>query len=200
MEALTSLGMPVKIWTMPTEVPNPIPFEKDTKHAAYDPVYAHHLWSILAQTNRVFYDFRCHFTGKVSPVHFFWGGFDLAVTRFSGRRAPPHAPVPNIAHFVAIEAYSHEVSSSGFWPGGGPISEPIFYSYIYPEPSGFKDYPIKPAEAYYHKDMGEFVLPYDVVRASNSPDKVLMSFLQSTYEAAATCGNWDRALLERTGE
>jgi Family of unknown function (DUF5996) len=197
MTALSSLGMPVAIWTTPVEVADRIPFEKDEKHKSYDPGYVHRLWRILAQANRVFTDFRCRFNGKVSPVHFFWGAFDLAVTRFSGRTAPPHPAAPNMARYVAVEAYSHEVSSCGFWPGGGPVDEPVFYSYAYPEPLGFNKFPTQPSEAFYHKDMGEYLLPYDVVRTAGSPDDVLLSFLQSTYEAAATCGNWDRLALER---
>jgi hypothetical protein len=196
MSALASLGMPVTIWTTPVEVQDRTPFEKDQKHAAYDPQYAHRLWRILMQAGRVLSEFRSRFTGKVSPVHFFWGAFDLAVTRFSGRTAPEHPGVPNCAHYVMVEAYSHEVSSCGFWPGGAPVNEPVFYAYAYPEPQGFKDYPIQPPEAFYHKEMSEFVLPYDVVRTTKSPDEVLLSFLQSTYEAAATCANWDRRALE----
>jgi hypothetical protein len=197
MAALGSLGMPVTIWTTPVEVPDPIPFEKDQKHAAYDPEYAQRFWRILAQASRVLTEFRSRFTGKVSPVHFFWGAFDLAVTRFSGRTAPSHPGAPNLARFVAVEAYSHEVSSCGFWPGGGPVDEPAFFAYAYPEPQGFKDYPIQPTEAFYHTGMREFLLPYDVVRTAKSPDEVLLSFLQSTYEAAATCAKWDRRALER---
>jgi hypothetical protein len=197
MSTLASLGMPVTIWTTPVEVQDRTPFEKDQKHAAYDPEYAQRFWRILLQASRVLSEFRSRFTGKVSPVHFFWGGFDLAVTRFSGRRAPEHPGVPNCARFVMVEAYSHEVSSCGFWPGGGPVNEPVFYAYAYPEPQGFKDYPIQPPEAFYHKEMSEFVLPYDVVRNSKSPDEVLLSFLESTYKAAATCANWDQHALER---
>jgi Family of unknown function (DUF5996) len=197
MAALKSLGMPVTIWTTPVEVPDRTPFEKDEKHVAYDPKYAQRLWHILVETSRVFTDFRCRFTGKVSPVCFFWGGFDLDVTRFSGRPAPAHPGAPYLARFVAVEAYSHEVSSCGFWPGGGLVDEPAFYAYAYPEPQGFKDYPIQPPEAFYHKEMGEFLLPYNVVRTAESPDEVLLSFLQSTYEAAATCATWDRRALER---
>jgi hypothetical protein len=197
MAALRSLGMPVTIWTTPVEVPDPIPFEKDQKHVAYDPEYAQRFWRIMAQTSLVLTEFRSRFTGKVSPVHFFWGAFDLAVTRFSGRTAPSHPGAPNLARFVAVEAYSHEVSSCGFWPGGGPVNEPAFYAYAYPEPQGFKDYSIKPKEAFYHTEMGEFLLPYDVVRNAKSPDEVLLSFLQSTYEAEATCAKWDRRALER---
>ena len=197
MTALKSLGISVNIWTTPSEVPDPIPFEQDRKHATYDPEYANRFWRILVEANRVFTIFRSRFIGKVSPVHFFWGGFDLAVTRFSGRPAPPHPGTPYGAHFVDVEAYSHEVSSCGFWPGGGPIDSPVFYSYAYPEPQGYKDYSILPREAYYDSSMGEFLLPYDVVRTAKSPDDVLLSFLQSTYEAAATNANWDRHALER---
>ena len=197
MRKLESLGMPITIWTTPVEVQDRTPFEKDEKHAAYDPEYAQRVWRIMAEANRVLTEFRGRFIGKVSPVHFFWGAFDLAVTRFSGRRAPPHPGAPNMARFVAVEAYSHEVSSCGFWPGGGPVNEPAFYAYAYPEPQGFKDYPIQPQEAFYHKEMGEFLLPYDVVRNAKSPDDVLMTFLQTSYEAAATCAKWDRHSLER---
>lgn len=197
MAALESLKMPVTIWTTPVEVPEPIPFEEDQKHAVYDPEYAQRCWRILVQASRVLTKFRSRFTGKVSPVHFFWGAFDMAVTRFSGRPAPLHPGVPNCGLFVMQEAYSHEVSSCGFWPGGGQVDEPAFYAYAYPEPKGFKDYPIQPSEAFYHKDISEFLLPYEVVRSSNSHDQVLLDFLQSTYDAAATCANWDRRALER---
>jgi hypothetical protein len=197
MAALGSLGMPVTIWTTPVEVPDRTPFEQDQKHAAYDPEYAQRVWCILAQASRVFTEFRSRFIGKVSPLHFFWGAFDLAVTRFSGRTAPSHPGAPNVARFVQVEAYSHEVSSCGFWPGGGPVDEPVFYSYAYPKPQGFKDYPIQPPEAFYHTEIREFLLPYDVVRTAKLPDKVLLAFLQSTYEAAATCAKWDRRALER---
>ena len=197
MAALESLKMPVTIWTTPVEVPDRIPFEEDQKHATYDPEYMQRCWRILVQTNRVLTKFRSRFIGKVSPVHFFWGAFDMAVTRFSGRPAPLHPGVPNCGVFVMQEAYSHEVSSCGFWPGGGLVDNPAFYSYSYPEPPGFKDYAIQPREAYYHTGISEFLLPYNVVRSSSSPGEVLLSFLQSTYEAAATCGGWDRQALER---
>jgi hypothetical protein len=197
MAALKSLGMPVTIWTTPVEVADRTPFEKDQKHSTYDPEYAQRVWRILAQTSRVLTEFRSRFIGKVSPVHFFWGAFDLAVTRFSGRTAPSHPGVPNCGLFVMVEAYSHEVSSCGFWPGGGLINEPAFYAYAYPEPEGFKEYPIQPPEAFYHTGISEFLLPYDVVRSAKSPDEVLLSFLQSTYEAEAICAKWDRAGLER---
>jgi hypothetical protein len=197
MAALNSLGLPVTIWTTPVEVADRTPFEKDQKHSTYDPEYAQRVWRILAQTSRVLTEFRSRFIGKVSPVHFFWGAFDLAVTRFSGRTAPSHPGVPNCGLFVMVEAYSHEVSSCGFWPGGGLIDEPAFYAYAYPEPQGFKEYPIQPPEAFYHREISEFLLPYDVVRSAKSPDEVLLSFLQSTYEAEAMCAKWDRAGLER---
>ena len=199
MAALRSLGIPITIWTTPVEVPDRTPFEHDSKHKSYDPEYAQRFWRILSQANRVFSEFRSHFIGKVSPVHFFWGAFDLAITRFSGRSAPSHPGAPYCAPFVTTEAYSHEVSSCGFWPGGGPINEPIFYAYSYPEPRGFNEYHVQPKEAFYHSVMKEFVLPYNAVSTSNpnSSDDVLLAFLQSTYEAAATCAQWDRNALER---
>ena len=197
MAALASLAMPITIWTTPVEVPDRTPFDKDFKHKAYEPEYAHMVWRIIGHASRVLTEFSSRFIGKVSPVHFFWGAFDLAVTRFSGRLAPLHPGAPYMAKFVAVEAYSHEVSSCGFWPGGDPIDEPVFYAYAYPEPPGFKDYPIQPSEAFYHTGMREFVLPYDIVRKSDSPDKVLLSFLESTYEAEAISADWDRSTLER---
>ena len=197
MAALESLDMHIHIWATPVEVQDRTPFEKDQKHADYDPEYTRRFWLILLQASRVLMEFRSRFTGKASPVHFFWGAFDLAATRFSGHSAPRHPGVPNCGIFVMVEAYSHEVSSCGFWPGGGLVDEPAFYSYAYPEPQGFKDYTIKPPEAFYHKGISEFLLPYDVVRTSNSPDNVLLDFLQSTYDAAAICAKWDRHALER---
>jgi hypothetical protein len=197
MAALRSLGIHVTIWTTPVEVPDRTPFEQDKRHKSYDPEYAQRFWRILVQASRVLSEFRSRFIGKVSPVHFFWGAFDLAVTRFSGRTAPMHPGAPNLARFVAVEAYSHEVSSCGFWPGGGEVNEPVFYAYAYPEPQGFRDYHIEPPEAFYHTNMNEFLLPYDVVRTAKSADEILLSFLQTTYDAAATCGNWDRLALER---
>ena len=196
MEALRSLGIEISIWTTPCEIPDPIPFEKDEKHAAYDAEYAQRFWRVLVQADRVFTAFRSRFTGKVSPVHFFWGGPDLAVTRFSGRRAPEHGSVPNIPDRVVREAYSHEVSSCGFWPGIAGVSGPVFYAYAYPEPPGFKDYPVSPEAAFYSTPMGEFLLPYDAVRTAPNPDDLLLGFLQSTYVAAADRGHWDRAALE----
>jgi Family of unknown function (DUF5996) len=197
MAALASLGMPVTIWTTPVEVPDRTPFDKDFKHTVYDPEYAHKTWRIIAHTSRVLTEFSSKFIGKVSPVHFFWGAFDLAVTRFSGRLAPLHPGAPYMAKFVAVEAYSHEVSSCGFWPGGDPLGEPVFYAYAYPEPQGFKDYSIQPSEAFYHTGIREFILPYNIVRKSDSPDKILLSFLESTYEAEAISAQWDRSALER---
>ena len=195
--ALQSLGIAVNIWTTPVEVEDRTPFEQDRHHVAYDPEYAGRVWRVLLQADRVFKDFRSRFIGKVSPVHFFWGAFDLAVTRFSGRRAPEHPGAPNVARFVQLEAYSHEVSSCGFWPGGGIVDMPVFYAYAYPEPAGFRDYPIQPSEAFYSKEMREFFLPYDAVRTAQSPDRMLLAFLQSSYEATANLAKWDRAGLER---
>jgi hypothetical protein len=196
MSALKSLGIEVRIWTTPVEIADRTPFEQDRVHASYDPEYAHRFWKILVQADRVLKEFRSGYVGKASPVHFFWGGFDLAVTRFSGRRAPEHPGVPNVGRQVMIEAYSHEVSSCGFWPGAG-LGMPAFYAYAYPEPEGFKDHPVQPAEASYHKGMGEFILPYDAVRTAPSPDEKLLSFLESTFEAAVIHARWDRASLER---
>ncbi|HTE19312.1 MAG TPA: DUF5996 family protein [Armatimonadota bacterium] len=197
LEALASLGITLQLWSMPVEVEQPIPFEQDRVHAAYDPEYAQRCWRVLLQSYRVLNEFRGRFIGKSSPAHFFWGSFDLALTRFSGRTAPPHpGGIPHLADRVTREAYSHEVSSFGFWPGGGPISEPVFYSYAYPEPAGYAETPVEPAEAYYSRDLHEFVLPYEAVRTAQSPDAALLSFFQSTYEAAANRGGWDRAALE----
>ncbi|MFL6335503.1 MAG: DUF5996 family protein [Pyrinomonadaceae bacterium] len=194
---MKELGLDVKIWTTPVEVPDPIPFERDAEHKSYDPEYATRFWRALVQAERVFQQFRSGFAGKCSPVHFFWGSFDLAVTRFSGRRAPEHPGAPGVADSITREAYSHEVSSAGFWPGGPALPEPIFYSYAYPEPEGFKEFQIGPEAAYYNNDFKEFVLPYDSVRTSEDPDEALLHFLQTTYEAAATQAHWDRASLER---
>lgn len=198
MRALSSLGIEVSIWTMPVEVPSPVPFDQDHGHASYDREYVHRWWQALVQSERVFQRFRSRFLGKTSPVHFFWGAFDLAVTRFSGRRAPLHpGGMPGIGDWVLHEAYSHEVSSVGFWPGGAGVDYPAFYAYAYPTPAGFGEYPVKPAQAFYHQDLGEFLLPYDSVRTAADPDRTLMDFLQSTYEAAAELADWDRQALER---
>lgn len=197
MAALDTLGLPTKIWTTPVEVETRIPFERDTTHHTYDGEQARRLWQVLAQADRVFKVFRGRFVGKSSPVHFFWGSFDLTVTRFSGRPAPPHPGAPNVSLSVTREAYSHEVSSAGFWPGGGPVPEAIFYSYAYPEPSGYAQARVQPNEAYYDGALREFILPYAAVRDAADPDAVLLTFLQSTYEAAADGGAWNRAALER---
>lgn len=198
MSTLSEIGIEVRIWTMPQEVLEPVPFDRDYKQRAYDPEYAQRFWRILLQVDRIMTVFRSRFIGKSSPVHFFWGSFDLAATRFSGRSAPEHpGGVPNMADWVTREAYSHEVSSCGFWPGGGAVLEPVFYAYAYPTPEGFRDYPVQPKEAFYSSEMQEFILPYETVRQADDPDAVLLAFLQSTYEAAANLGHWDRATLER---
>lgn len=198
MTALTALDIPVTINTRPNEIPDPIPFEQDTIHASYDANAAHRFWQILLQCDRVFHEFRSHFCGKVSPVHFFWGSFDLAVTRFSGRPAPEHpGGVPNMPDAVAKEAYNQEVSSAGFWPGAG-LGYPAFYSYAYPTPEGFKDAPVSPKDAFFHDGLGEFILPYDAVRTAPDPDQALLSFLHSTYDAAANLADWNKAALQQT--
>jgi hypothetical protein len=195
--ALSSLGIAVEIDPMPNEVLSAIPFDQDTTHASYEPEYAARHWRILLRTNEVFSYFRTAFLGKASPVQFFWGSFDLAVTRFSGRRAPLHpGGVPNLSDAVTREAYSHEESSCGFWPGGGAIDYPAFYAYAYPSPEGFAGAKVKPEAAFFHKDLGEFILPYDAVRMSADPKQTLLDFLQTTYEAAADLGHWDRSVLE----
>jgi len=197
MAALSDLGVEVSIWTTPVEVPNPISFERDETHRSYDPEYAQRFWRVLVQANRLMADFRTGFLGKVSPVHFFWGSFDLAVTRFSGRPAPPHPGAPFVADSVTREAYSHEVSSCGFWPGVPGMSDAVYYAYAYPAPDGFAQYPVQPKEAVFSKELGEFMLPYEAVRTAAAPDEMLLAFLQSTYEAAADLAHWDRAALER---
>jgi hypothetical protein len=198
MKALDELDLSVDIVTMPNEFPDPIAFEKDETHAAYDAEYARRFWRVLAQTERVFQEFRAHFIGKCSPVHFFWGSADLAVTRFSGRDAPEHpGGVPGLPDAVTRRAYSHELSSAGFWPGGGGYDDAAFYSYAYPEPDGFKTADVRPDDAFYHEKLREFVLPYAAMRQAPEPDRALMEFLQSTYEAAANCGDWDRKALEK---
>ncbi|WP_307724531.1 DUF5996 family protein [Nitrosococcus oceani] len=186
------------IWPVPVEIPNPIqPFPEDEAYGAYDPEPVERFWRALLQVHRVFTGFRARFIGKVSPVHFFWGAFDLAVTRFSGRTAPKHpGGIPNCADWVAEEAYSHEVSSAGFWPGAG-LGEAAFYAYAYPEPDDFRKYAVGPEAAYYHEALGEFILPYEAVRMADEPDTVLLEFLQRTYEAAADLAKWDRHGLER---
>jgi len=192
MTTLRKMSLPAKIWSMPVEIPSPIRFEEDTEHRSYDAGQANRLWRILIQIERVFTSSRCAFLGKVSPVHFFWGGFDLAVTRFSGRRAPPR----DGPEFMR-EAYSHEVISHGFWPGGGNVLEPVFYAYAVPEPEGLKEAAVRPGAAYYHRELGEFILPYEAVRTAASPDAALSEFIDSTYGVAATLAKWDRKALER---
>jgi hypothetical protein len=196
IEMLGQLGIAVKLNEMPNELPNPIRFSEDETHAAYDAAASHRFWRALVQADRVMKQFRTGFIGKASPVHFFWGSFDLAVTRFSGRAAPPHpGGVPNLPDDVTREAYSHEVSSAGFWPGSEAFPRAAFYSYAYPEPAGFRDRAV-PAGAYYDSGLSEFVLPYDAVREASDPDRLLIDFLQTSYAAAAETGRWDRAALE----
>ena len=197
MAALKDLGIDVSIDEMPNELPAPIRFSEDSQHAAYDPDAVRRLFLIITNCDRVFKQFRTGFLGKASPVHFFWGSFDLAVTRFSGRRAPRHpGGVPNLPDAVACEAYSHEESSAGFWPGSGAIDYPAFYSYAYPEPAGFRTTKVRPDGAFFSEALGEFILPYDAVRTAADPDTALLDFLQSTYEAAAIAAKWDRDALE----
>jgi hypothetical protein len=194
MTRLDDLDLPVKIWPVPVEIPDPLPFERDTVHHAYDPEFVTRFWRILVQVHRVFTACRSGFLGKCSPVHFFWGSFDLAVTRFSGRPAPPRE-----GPAFMREAYSHEVISHGFWPGSGPVLEPAFYAYAVPEPEGLKNAAVQPGGAYYHRDLGEFILPYEAVRTAASPEAAISAFLDSTYDRAATLAGWDRATLERPG-
>ncbi|MGH6641196.1 MAG: DUF5996 family protein [Bradyrhizobium sp.] len=197
MAALAELGIAAAIDEMPNELPEPIRFSEDTVHASYDPDAIGRFLQILVNCDRVFKQFRTGFLGKASPVHFFWGSFDLAVTRFSGRRAPRHpGGVPNLPDAVAHEAYSHEVSSAGFWPGSGAIDYPAFYCYAYPEPAGFRASQVRPDAAFFSETLGEFILPYDAVRTAADPDRALLDFLQSTYEAAAISAQWDRDALE----
>jgi Family of unknown function (DUF5996) len=197
MTALVQLGIHIAIDEMPNELPEPIRFSQDRAHAAYDPDAVQRFFQILVNADRVFKQFRTGFLGKASPVHFFWGSFDLAVTRFSGRRAPRHpGGVPNLPDEVACEAYSHEECSAGFWPGGGAIDYPAFYSYAYPEPAGYRATKVRPDAAFFSEALGEFILPYDAVRIAAQPEQALLEFLQSTYEAAADAARWDRDALE----
>ena len=194
MSALHSLGIDAKVWTMPVEVPRPVRFNLDEAHSSYDSEYAHRFWQILVSVSTVLWEFRSRFIGKASPVHFFWGSFDLAATRFSGRRAPERPD----ADFITKEAYSHEVISHGFWPGDGEvIKDAAFYAYAAPEPAGFRDQRVMPSKAFYSGEKNEFFLMYDDVRLAHSPEQALMEFCQSTYEAGANLGHWDRANLER---
>jgi Family of unknown function (DUF5996) len=197
MAALAELGIQLEIDQIPSELPEPVKFSLDTQHASYDPEAVGRFFQILVNVDRVFKQFRTGFLGKASPVHFFWGSFDLAATRFSGRRAPRHpGGVPNLSDEVACEAYSHEESSAGFWPGSGAIDYPAFYSYAYPEPAGYRTTKVKPEAAFFSEALGEFILPYDAVRTAAAPDQALLAFLQSTYEAAANAAKWDRDALE----
>jgi hypothetical protein len=196
MAGLAALGVRVHLWTTPCEIEDPIPFEADEAHNSYDAEAAHRFWRVLVQSERVMQLFRARFLGKVSPVHFFWGSFDLAVTRFSGRRAPPHPGSPLLPASVSREAYSHEVSSCGFWPGA-PGTDALFYAYAYPQPPGFERANARPATARWDGGLGEFVLPYEAMRQAQSPDFALLIFLQSTYDAAADLAHWPRAELER---
>jgi hypothetical protein len=197
MKGLRDLGLPVTIHTMPNEIENPVPFEQDEQHHAYDREYANRFWRVLVQSDRVFKEFRSRFCGKCSPVHFFWGSFDLAVTRFSGRPAPPHpGGVPHLPDEITREAYSQEVSSLGFWPGNAAMPTPVFYSYAYPEPAGFSEAKVPPDAAFYEPKLREFILPYEAVRTAKKPDEVLLDFAQSAYDAASQLGKWDRAALE----
>jgi hypothetical protein len=196
-QALEGLGITVRIDRFPNELPDATPFDEDRTHQAYDPEFANRFWRVLLRSHDVFSHFRTAFLGKASPVHFFWGSFDLAVTRFSGRRAPLHpGGIPHLPDAVVREAYSHEVSSAGFWPGGGAIDYPAYYSYAYPAPEGFAAAPLRPSQAFFSKELGEFLLPYEAVRTSPDPGQVLLEFLESTYAAAADLGKWDRGSLE----
>jgi hypothetical protein len=192
MAMLAEMRLPVRIWPVPVEIPDPIPFEQDTVHHSYDAGAVSRYWRVLLQVHRVFTESRTGFVGKASPSHFFWGSFDLAVTRFSGRSAPPRE-----GPAFMREAYSHEVISHGFWPGSGPILEPSFYAYAVPEPDGLKSAPVRPDAAFYHQEMGEFILPYDAVRRAASPAAEITAFIESTYDQAATLARWDRAALDR---
>ena len=197
MADLGELGIRIAIDEMPNELPEPIRFSQDRRHASYDPAAVRRFFQILVNADRVFKQFRSGFLGKASPVHFFWGSFDLAVTRFSGRRAPRHpGGVPHLSDDVACEAYSHEVSSAGFWPGSGAIDYPAFYSYAYPEPPGFRAAQVRPDAAFFSEALGEFILPYEAVRTAAAPEQALLEFLQTTYEAAANAAKWDREALE----
>jgi hypothetical protein len=197
MKTLSDLELPVTINTTPNEIENPIPFDQDEEHRSYDREYANRFWRVLVQSDRVFKEFRSRFCGKCSPVHFFWGSFDLAVTRFSGRPAPPHpGGVPHLPDAITREAYSQEVSSLGFWPGNAVAPTPVFYSYAYPEPPGFALAKIQPDAAFYETKLREFILPYDALRTAEKPDEVLLDFAQSAYDAASKLGKWDRDALE----
>ena len=197
MDALRTLGVPVRIWPQPVEIEGAIPFDQDVEHEAYEPEHARRCWQVLRHADRALNAFRSGFVGKCSPVHFFWGSFDLAVTRFSGRRAPEHpGGAPNLGDWVMREAYSRECSSCGFWPGSGAVKEPAFYAYSYPEPPGYRERPVRPDSAYYSDTMREHILPYESVRRSPDPDRMLAEFFQSTYAAGADLAHWNRMELE----
>jgi hypothetical protein len=199
MHELDTLGLHVDIYRCSNEIAEPVYFDRDETPRPYDREYAKRYWQVLVQADRVLKMFRARFLGKCSPVHYFWGAPDLAVTRFSGRPAPPHpGGIPHLPDWITRDAYSHEVSSAGFWAGGGPVADAAFYAYAYPEPAGFAEATVRPAAAYYHPELREFVLPYDAVRTAADPDAMLLAFLQSTYVAAANLGHWDRASLERS--
>jgi hypothetical protein len=200
MATLKKLDIEVKIWKMPVEIPDPIPFDEDRAHASYDSASVEKFWRILVSVDEVFKMFRARFIGKSSPVHFFWGSFDLAVTRFSGRRAPERNDTDPVLRKIMREAYSHEVISAGFWPGGGGVDDAAFYCYATPQPEGFEKQSVRPGSAFYHSGMGEYVLMYEDVRRASSPTTALLEFLESTYEAGATTGKWDRQALERPPE
>ena len=198
VSALRTLGVEARLHPVPVEIVTAIPFERDVEHSTYDANAAQRHWQILLQVHRIFEVFRSRFVGKASPVHFFWGSFDLATTRFSGRSAPRHpGGAPNCPDYVMVEAYSQECASFGFWPGGGLVADAAFYAYSYPEPLGYSRHRVEPDVAYYHPDLHEFVLPYEAVRSAANPDETLLAFLQSTYEAAADLARWDRAALDR---
>jgi len=198
VSALRALDINARLHAVPVEIVTAIPFERDFAHATYDPDAVQRHWQILLQVHRIFEVFRSRFVGKASPVHFFWGSFDLATTRFSGRSAPRHpGGAPNCPDYVMVEAYSQECASFGFWPGGGLVADAAFYAYSYPEPVGYSRHSVEPDAAYYHPDLHEFVLPYEAVRSAANPDETLLAFLQSTYEAAADLARWDRAALDR---
>ncbi|WMT86407.1 DUF5996 family protein [Pelagibacterium sp. 26DY04] len=197
IDLLEQIGATTRFDGSPNEIPDPVPFVQDTRSRPYDADAVRRFFGALVQIDRVMRQFRTSFLGKVSPVHLFWGSFDMAVTRFSGRDAPRHpGGIPALPDAVTHEAYSHQVSSAGFWPGGGGIEDEAFYSYAYPVPEGFKDQPVLPDAAYFHEGLGEFILPYEAVRTASDPDATLLEFFQSTYDAAATLGDWDRANLE----
>jgi Family of unknown function (DUF5996) len=192
LRTLAGMQLPVHIWPVPVEVASPVRFDQDTVHHSYERAYVERFWRILVQVERVFTEARCSFLGKISPIHFFWGGFDLAVSRFNGRLAPPRE-----GPAFMREAYSHEVISHGFWPGSAPVLEPSFYAYAVPEPAGLKEARVQPAAAYYHRELGEFLLPYDAVRTASNPEAAIWEFIDSTYRQAATLGGWDLGALDR---